>query len=458
MREFFARDKSKIESDFQRLSNAYISQIPIGEDSEAEISSFQAELEDFGKRLTRDIGLDPVADVMRLANQPEELLDDVVACIERCLGDKALYDCLSLELMNLSLELYEATVIDSIAEVERQSDNVWNADEKRADLERRSRELLTKSDAPEGSPISSDTVSGLLIETMNYAKSQINSGWFKDKASARSWEHSAREGAAAASQAKSSEEANRLLAQSFDILKQKSEGLRLSAEAKLDLQKSLLAFRADETTRAGSILNYRERILQVIERAARDFEEALKKSHAIRAGMIGVLNLDCEDVEPRNWARPLDELITWVRSANGKLRESRMNRQRSVARFSLLELLDNENFYSGEECKFRVPASALPPDSRLVGLSAALDGSSEGFVAIEIVVPEQEVSDIVQLPALTVYMGRILSAGTGFEPDIYGRPQIVNRSWIGDWRVRLVSQSGDSMDDRGVNLDLHVEY
>jgi len=135
-----------------------------------------------------------------------------------------------------------------------------------------------------------------------------------------------------------------------------------------------------------------------------------------------------------------------------------MNRQRSVARFSLLELLDNENFYSGEECKFRVPASALPPDSRLVGLSAALDGSSEGFVAIEIVVPEQEVSDIVQLPALTVYMGRILSAGTGFEPDIYGRPQIVNRSWIGDWRVRLVSQSGDSMDDRGVNLDLHVEY
>lgn len=248
---------------------------------------------------------------------------------------------------------------------------------------------------------------------------------------------------------------------------------------------------------AGSVLNYADRITPLERRFAVDFREALARLAAARRGLQDLYGY-APDFPKEGSAGYFDEVVTWVRNADQRLRQLAAFDQDYVLALSLKDLTKSqwEAGLSSSQWTFDIADDLFPGQAhvRLRGLALAVVGpppeepnqaaqkpaarksagsapdetKATGFWFARVSVPpvatiKHGSGESLQLDQKAVpvcYLGRVMDREAAAVPEIAGANVLHNASPLGKgWKLALSSKSTDGIPTatvRDVQIYLHL--
>jgi hypothetical protein len=220
----------------------------------------------------------------------------------------------------------------------------------------------------------------------------------------------------------------------------------------------------------GGALNYRDRMLAIGDRSLQDFLEVNARLYAIVLGLREFYSVndpseaDLDD-DLKNARTPVEGAVKWLRRVANSLARAKMDEQECVVRLTvepkkpghLLEKLE-----AGRCEPFPDALVANLKRARLRGISATAESlNGDSSLDLEITSPEQKLSTVEKpLPHVAVRLGRVSSSLSLNMRDVAGGRPIINRSPVGDWKIRARHKMDD---DRAktishLHLDFHLAF
>jgi hypothetical protein len=161
----------------------------------------------------------------------------------------------------------------------------------------------------------------------------------------------------------------------------------------------------------------------------------------------------------------IEGAVTWLRNASNLLARARLDEQSCVVRVTIeatdgsAPLFQELNTAGGKTKSLTDEDLMTAKRVRLRGISATAEPlSGDSWIDIEVTSPQQKLSSIdVSLPEVTMRVGRVSSSSSLNTRDVAGGRLIVNRSPLGDWKVRALRSLGAEQIAR-LYLDFHLSF
>jgi hypothetical protein len=205
-------------------------------------------------------------------------------------------------------------------------------------------------------------------------------------------------------------------------------------------------------------------MLAIGARSLADFWEVLARFHAIGLGLFefySVTDPSKADLNKLNdWRTRVEGAVTWLRKAVNALARAKMDEEETIVRLTidgppptLLQKLTD-----GLPLSFPVELVAGMDRVHLRGVSATAVGSDNSWIDLEVTSPQQKLkSSQIILPEVTTRLGRVSSATSLNVRDVAGARPIINRSPIGDWKLRALRDHHGNAVER-LDLDFQLSY
>jgi hypothetical protein len=380
-------------------------------------------------------------------NQVEILLSEGGMLIERSLSDLMRYDELNVERFKVLIEFIEfrKTLAQQLAE--QADDDFWFG---------LAVEQETSSRARLAAVANRKKVEGY-FDAATYCYSQWNPG------NEYTMKAGGQVNLASKEQYEASADANQLDSDSRGARKKFEERSRFHQILRRDIAQDIIALKIREFQRHLGAINYNERMLEIGKRALADFLEVYARVNAIALGLHEFYSDPSGDdlQEDLTSSRtPIEGAVTWLRKAANALARAKMDQEDTIVRLTIdrpVGTLLNE-LKKGLVLQFSDDVVPNMKGLQLRGLSATGQNDRDAWIDLEVTSPEQKLQTIdITLPAVTARLGRTSSASSLNVRDIAGTRPIINRSPIGDWKVRaLRDHNGDSV--TRVDLDFHLAF
>jgi hypothetical protein len=396
-------------------------------------------------------------------NQVETLIHEAGALIERSLGDLLKFDELAVDRFKVFMEFVEADRMYSQQLAEQKDDAFWSGLATEADKASLAR-------AAQCGPIDPKTKAYMIQQSYgNSVKEYVNAGnsaGDKDVVTRANARGAANSAVAAQLQSGAQISSNQLDGASHSARKQYETQSRIHQIERREINREIMEIKLLEFIRPGGALNYSQRMIEIGLRAYTDFVEVLSRLHAIVLGLREFYSVEDpseaeleDDLKPANSRSRILGAVRWLRKAANAFARARMDEQDYVIRL----MVTGPNLFRdlsgpGREVTFSADQVADMTKAQLRGISATAEPLvGDAWIDLEVICPRQQLKKVdIILPPLVSRLGRVSSSGSLNVRDAGGGRPIVNRSPVGDWKLKIVGHDPRAEKIERLHLDFHL--